>query len=74
MASDKEMEGYARDCVRLAQLADDPELRQRLFQMAREWMGRRGMGRRGGGGGRGMGPGGGGGGGRGMGPGGGMTW
>jgi hypothetical protein len=32
------MEGYARECVRLAQLADDPKLRERLLQMAREWM------------------------------------
>jgi len=38
MASDKEMEGYARECVRLAQLADDQQVRERLLQMAREWM------------------------------------
>ena len=38
VSSDQEMEGYARECVRLAQLANDPELRERLMQMAREWM------------------------------------
>jgi hypothetical protein len=38
MASDKEMEGYARECVRLAQLADDQQVRERLLQMARKWM------------------------------------
>jgi hypothetical protein len=38
MASDKEMEEYARDCVRLAQLADDQQVREQLLQMAREWM------------------------------------
>jgi hypothetical protein len=36
--SDKEMENYARDCVRFAQLANDPQLREQLLQMAREWM------------------------------------
>jgi hypothetical protein len=35
---DKEVEGYARDCVWLAELTDDPEIREQLFQMAREWM------------------------------------
>jgi hypothetical protein len=29
---------YARDCVRLAGMASDPELHERLLQMAREWM------------------------------------
>jgi len=38
MVSDKEMEEYARECVRLAQLADDQQVRERLLQMAREWM------------------------------------
>ena len=38
MASDKEMEEYARECVRLAQLADDQQVREQLLQMAREWM------------------------------------
>jgi len=32
-----ELEEYARDCVRLAQLTDIPEIHERL-QMAREWM------------------------------------
>ena len=36
--SDKDMEDYARDCVRLAQLAHDPKVREQLMQMAREWM------------------------------------
>jgi hypothetical protein len=34
----KEFEEYARDCVRLAQQADSPELRNQLLAMAREWM------------------------------------
>ena len=38
MPSDKDIEGYARACVRLAQLTTDPQIRERLFQMAREWM------------------------------------
>jgi hypothetical protein len=28
----------ARECVRLAGLAEDPELRERLINLAREWM------------------------------------
>ena len=35
---DKEMEGYARDGVRLAGMTDDPEIREALMKMAREWM------------------------------------
>ena len=38
VAPDKELEDYARDCVRLAQLTDIPEIHERLLQMAREWM------------------------------------
>jgi hypothetical protein len=38
VASDQEMESYARECVRLAQLTDDPNIREQLRQMAREWM------------------------------------
>ena len=34
MPSDKDIEGYARECVRLAQLTTDPQVRERLFQMA----------------------------------------
>jgi len=30
--------GYARECVRLAGLTQDPELRDQLLDMAREWM------------------------------------
>jgi len=35
---DVEAEGYARECVRLANRSADPAIRERLFQMAREWM------------------------------------
>jgi hypothetical protein len=38
MPSGKDFEEYARDCVRLAQQADSPELRDQLLAMAREWM------------------------------------
>jgi hypothetical protein len=38
MASDREMEAYARECVRLAQRTDDSKIREQLLQMAREWM------------------------------------
>jgi hypothetical protein len=38
VASDQEMESYARECVRLAQLTDDSNIREQLLQMAREWM------------------------------------
>ena len=34
-----EFQTYARDCVKLAEQPDaPPELREQLFQMAREWM------------------------------------
>jgi hypothetical protein len=33
-----EAENYARECVRLANQSADPAIRERLFQMAREWM------------------------------------
>ena len=36
--ADQECVDFARDCVRLAQSADTPELRERLLQIAREWM------------------------------------
>ena len=38
MATDNECLDYARECVRLAGIANDPELRQHLIQLAREWM------------------------------------
>jgi hypothetical protein len=38
MAIDNECEGYARECVRLAGLAKDQQLRDQLLNMAREWM------------------------------------
>jgi hypothetical protein len=33
----KEFEEFARDCVRLAERADTPELRGKLLNLAREW-------------------------------------
>ena len=33
-----EFEVFARDCVRLAEQADTPELREKLLNLAREWM------------------------------------
>jgi hypothetical protein len=39
MATDQECMDYARECVRLAGLTkDDPELRDHLLSLAREWM------------------------------------
>jgi len=38
ITTDNECESYARECVRLANLTDDPAMRERLMQMAREWM------------------------------------
>jgi hypothetical protein len=38
MATDKESMAYARECVRLAGLTDEPEIRDQLFALAREWM------------------------------------
>jgi hypothetical protein len=38
MATDEECVDYARECVRLAGLANDQELREQLLQMARNWM------------------------------------
>jgi len=34
----KEFEEFARDCVRLAEQADTPELREKLLNLAREWI------------------------------------
>jgi hypothetical protein len=34
----KEFEEFARECVRLAARADTPELREKLLNLAREWM------------------------------------
>jgi hypothetical protein len=39
MATDKECLEYARECVRLAGLTDDQQIRDQLLNMAREWMG-----------------------------------
>jgi hypothetical protein len=38
MTSDKECVDYARECVRLAELTKDAELRDHLLNMARAWM------------------------------------
>ena len=38
MTIDHACEGYARECVRLAGLANDQQLRDQLLDMAREWM------------------------------------
>jgi hypothetical protein len=38
MASDQEMQGYARECVRLSKQTDNPRIREQLQQMAREWI------------------------------------
>jgi hypothetical protein len=38
MVTVKEMEQYARDCIRLAGMTDDPAIREPLLKMAREWM------------------------------------
>ena len=39
MTTDKECMEYARECVRLAGLTDDQQIRDQLLNMAREWMG-----------------------------------
>ena len=36
--TDDECVSYARDCVRLAESAQDPLLREQLLNIAREWM------------------------------------
>ena len=36
--SAQEFEEFARDCVRLAEQADTPALREKLLGLAREWM------------------------------------
>ena len=38
MVMDKELEGYAQDCIRLADMTDDPAIREPLLKMARDWM------------------------------------
>jgi hypothetical protein len=38
MATDKELEQYAHDCIRLADMTDDPAIREPLLKMARDWM------------------------------------
>ena len=38
MISGNNMKDHARDCVRLANGVNDPALRERLLQMACEWM------------------------------------
>jgi hypothetical protein len=38
MVTDKELEGYAQDCIRLAGMTDDPAIREPLLKMARDWI------------------------------------
>jgi hypothetical protein len=38
MATDQKCVDYAWECIRLAGLADDPEIRDRLMDMARSWL------------------------------------
>jgi hypothetical protein len=38
VGSAKEFEEFARDCLRLAEQADTPELREKLLNLAGEWM------------------------------------
>ena len=38
MATDNELEQYAHDCIRLADMTDDPAIREPLLKMARDWM------------------------------------
>jgi hypothetical protein len=38
MSSGPEFEEFARDCVSLARQANSSELREKLFDIAREWM------------------------------------
>ena len=38
MVTDQECMDHARECVRLADIAKDPELGQHLLELAREWM------------------------------------
>jgi hypothetical protein len=38
MATESECIEYARECVRLAGLTDDPDIRDRLLETARDWM------------------------------------
>jgi hypothetical protein len=35
---ENQFEKYARECARLADQSDSPELREQLLTMAREWM------------------------------------
>jgi hypothetical protein len=37
MATDSECVGYARECVRLAGMTTDPQLRGELLKIAHEW-------------------------------------
>jgi len=38
MPATKKFQEYARECVRLAGLADTPKLRDQLLEIARDWM------------------------------------
>jgi hypothetical protein len=38
MAADRECVDYAHECMRLAGLTDEPEIRDQLCALARQWM------------------------------------
>jgi hypothetical protein len=37
MATDRKMEEYASECLRLADMTSDPFIREELLKMARDW-------------------------------------
>jgi hypothetical protein len=38
MSEAKKYHAYARECLKLAETADTPNIRQRLIELARHWM------------------------------------
>jgi hypothetical protein len=38
MSEAKKYHGYARECLRLAQVADKPDIREKLIELSRVWM------------------------------------
>jgi hypothetical protein len=38
MTADKDCVDYARECIRLATLAKDSDIREHLLQLARDWI------------------------------------
>lgn len=37
MATDRTMEEYASECIRLAEMTSDPLIREQMLKMARQW-------------------------------------